>query len=111
MFYWSDLQLEIFGWLINSLDKEEKPPEYTIPKYFTGRGHGITQRLNQACLWDGGHFPLWSVKPYLEGGKEWHSIDGDPEKFFCSKIHVHLYWCISSSFKMIITVRISCEET
>lgn len=60
MFHWPDLQLkDLFG-LINSVNKKEKPREYTILKPVTNRGSEITQRLNQAYLWSWYeiHFPL-----------------------------------------------------
>lgn len=47
---------------------------------------------------------------YLKDEKEWQSVDGDPEKSFCSKTHIHIHWCISSSFKMMIIVEILSDE-
>lgn len=96
MFYWSDLQLEVFGWLMNSLGEEEKPPEYAIPKYFTGRAHGITETKSGLSLGLGWRAFSSVVSEALSGGRKgMASIDGDPEKSFCSKIHVHPDWCIS----------------
>lgn len=102
--------------LIVSVGKKKKPLEYTIPKPVTGRGNWIIQRLIRPIS-GLGMKSFSSISGigiealYLKGRKEWQSFDKNKRSSSVQRyMSVYTDVCISSSFKMKITVGIYLKK-